>query len=140
MRGELNERWHLTRLTKHFILGEFFKNHSAGIPDARIIDDLYCLCVLVLERVREKYGPVEITSGYRDQVINQLVGGQDTSQHLTGKAVDFICQNVKMESVYNYIVDVIKWGGEVLLYKTKGHVHVGLCEFGVKSDHLILDQ
>jgi hypothetical protein len=44
-----------------------------------------------------------ITSGYRSQKLNKLIGGTKNSQHMTGQAVDFIIQGLKPEYIVNFI-------------------------------------
>lgn len=43
----------------------------------------------VLQKLRDKYGSVEITSGYRCSKFNKKVGGANNSAHLKGLAADF---------------------------------------------------
>ncbi len=42
-----------------------------------------------LDKVREKFGETNITSGLRCKEKNRLVGGYAKSKHMTGKAVDY---------------------------------------------------
>jgi len=45
-----------------------------------------------MEKIREHLGhPIYINSWYRCQELNRLLGSNDTSQHLKGEAVDFVC-------------------------------------------------
>lgn len=45
-----------------------------------------------LERVRALLQfPILVSSWYRSQELNRLVGGVPNSQHITGEAIDFIC-------------------------------------------------
>lgn len=56
--------------------------------------------VKVLEFVREYYGkPVTITSGCRCESHNKKCGGSSRSQHLIGKAADFVVKGVSPEEV-----------------------------------------
>ena len=41
-----------------------------------------------LELLREKFGPIRVISGYRNEQNNQAVGGAKNSQHLHFRAVD----------------------------------------------------
>ena len=46
----------------------------------------------MLDAVERRLGrPLRISSGYRGEALNQLVGGVPLSQHRTGQAVDFSC-------------------------------------------------
>jgi len=45
-----------------------------------------------MERIRTLIGlPISISSWYRGSELNKAVGSEDTSQHLKGEAVDWIC-------------------------------------------------
>lgn len=43
---------------------------------------------IVLEKVRKKYGPLTINSGYRCSKHNRTVGGSPNSQHMQGFSAD----------------------------------------------------
>lgn len=86
------------KLTKHFSLDELTVSQTAtrkGIdnnPTSEHLDNLK-LTAKNMEVVRELVGnqPVHISSGYRNKVVNMLVGGSGTSSHTTGYAIDFVC-------------------------------------------------
>lgn len=45
-----------------------------------------------IQSVRDRLGyPITINSAYRCKIVNDAVGSKDTSQHLQGLAVDFVC-------------------------------------------------
>src|SRR5579863_6570467 len=75
----------------HFAITEFEKDAPVP-PEAVAI--LECLCSLVLEPIRAKFGPLVITSGYRLAGSNHATGGVPDSQHIytaTAAAADFEC-------------------------------------------------
>ena len=92
-------------LTEHFCLKEFTESATArkhGIvneapPEA--VENLKRLCEGCLEPLREKLGlPVIITSGYRCQRLNEiLVHAARKSQHMEGRAADFVVQGSKFK-------------------------------------------
>jgi len=54
-----------------------------------------------LDKVREHYGrPVRVTSWLRPQAYNQLIGGAMKSQHMLGRAVDFVIEGVPSHKVH----------------------------------------
>ena len=74
---------------------EFTKSDTAakyGIsnePDDVTWQRIHELRDYVLNPAREQLGrPIYITSGYRSDALNKLVGGASNSQHRTGEAVD----------------------------------------------------
>lgn len=102
------------RLSKHFMLSEFFRSSTAtargidntlastGSPEGCqfVISNLQALCESVLEPLREYANtscpfkgskgqiPIIISSGYRCAVLNLAVGGVANSNHLYGYAAD----------------------------------------------------
>ena len=45
-----------------------------------------------IQEIRDLLGyPIKINSAYRCLEVNRAIGSKDTSQHLKGQAVDFIC-------------------------------------------------
>lgn len=81
---------------RHFTLSEFTRSETAkryGIennPSDAQIQNLECLCALILDPLREFIGhPIYITSGFRTPRLNRLVGGTITSAHKDGLAADF---------------------------------------------------
>ena len=66
-------------LSEHFDLPEFSKD--APVPDD-CIPVLTDLCTKVLEPVRDKFGPQEVTSGYRPPEANAEAHGQPNSEHI----------------------------------------------------------
>jgi uncharacterized protein YcbK (DUF882 family) len=84
--------------TKNFHYSEFFYSAKAKLND--IDNDTDNLAVLrnlkytakQMQKIRDLLGcPITITSGYRCEDLNDLVGGSKKSYHLIGQAADFIC-------------------------------------------------
>lgn len=82
------------RLSLHFVLREFtlsgtaIRNRIDNTPTAVEVERLRALCVNVLEPLRRRFGVLRITSGYRSERLNSLVGGAKNSQHRLGEAAD----------------------------------------------------
>ncbi len=83
------------KLSENFSLSEFTKSQTAtrrGIDNSPTEDHLAALQLLVdnvLQPIREKFGRVRVTSGYRSVALNKVIGGSATSQHSKGEAADF---------------------------------------------------
>jgi uncharacterized protein YcbK (DUF882 family) len=80
---------------KYFTIKELTKSGTAmrlGIdnnPDKKALLNLEKLIKYILDPLREAYGkPIVISSGYRCEKLNRILGGSKTSQHATGEAVD----------------------------------------------------
>ena len=80
---------------KYFTIAELTKSATAqrkgikNVPDTTITQNLTALIDNVLDPLREAYGaPIIITSGYRCEKLNKVVGGAASSQHVKGQAAD----------------------------------------------------
>ena len=94
------ERMQQMLLSSHFTLGEFLRSGTAikyGIDNtpqqAMVITRLMMLCEQVLEPLRQHFGVITITSGYRCPQLNLAVHGVPGSQHTLGEAADIFIPN-----------------------------------------------
>ena len=101
------------KLSAHFALAEFTRSESAkrhGVsnePTAEHLENLKVLCEKVLEPIRIKFGPINISSGYRSKALNHYIGGSLKSQHCEAKAAD-IDQDGMGEATNTEIFNFIK--------------------------------
>lgn len=90
----------------NFLKSEFLDKHAPDVDfeiDPRLIDGL--------QKLREKIGePIRITSGFRSEHTNKLVGGASGSQHLYGKAAD-ITADMSVWKLYSEVVKVPEFIG-----------------------------
>lgn len=127
-----------SQITRHFKWHETLTSkerpdlHKTYVLTQAQRRNCYLLALYILEPVREKFGPVVVTSWIRPDYLNSVVGGSETSQHLTGAACDFVCPRAKMMDVFDYLADVVAVNSQVFYYTKRGHVHVGLPDPDVK--------
>lgn len=57
-------------------------------PDNAVIENLKFLCENLIQPIRDKFGVVIVSSGYRSPAVNRMAGGSSTSQHVLGQAAD----------------------------------------------------
>ena len=100
------------RLSAHFDLAEFTRSESAkrhGVsnqPTEEHLANIKVLCEKVLEPIRMKFGPINISSGYRSKTLNHFIGGSLSSQHCEGKAADVDMDgmtNATNKEIFDYI-------------------------------------
>ena len=122
---------------KYFSYSEFFKSDVAekhqvkNIPDdaqlSQVLGNIKALVLNVLDPLRARIGrPIIITSGYRSQRVNELVGGSKTSQHLLGKAADIHIQGYtpqQMDMVYRTIQMYYDFD-QLIFYPSKNIIHI----------------
>jgi len=82
-------------LSKNFALKEFtesvtaIRNSVDNSPTPEHIRNIQLLVKLVLQPLREALSkPIKVTSGYRSESLNKLIGGSKRSQHCKGQAAD----------------------------------------------------
>jgi zinc D-Ala-D-Ala carboxypeptidase len=82
------------RLSPHFYLAELARTDTGldNTPPEYILDRLFFLAYN-MERVREvlRNKPINITSGWRSDAVNEAVGGVKNSDHRNAYVCDFKC-------------------------------------------------
>ena len=107
------------RLSAHFDLCEFTRSESAkreGVsnnPTPEHLENIKTLCEKVLEPIRAKFGPINISSGYRSSDLNHFIGGSLNSDHCKGRAADIDMDGHGGEVTNKMIFDYIKDNLEV---------------------------
>ena len=87
-------------LTRNFTLSELIKSDTAirkGInnnPNAEQIEKLKALCENILQPVRDHFGRVKITSGFRSVELCLAINSSANSQHARAEAAYFECPGV----------------------------------------------
>lgn len=91
------------QLSRDFMLSEFTDTDTGlpNVPGQEEIRNLKLLVQKVLQPARNKFGVINVTSGFRSPEVNSAVGGSATSDHVYGRAADIQCED--MAAVFNYI-------------------------------------
>lgn len=102
------------KLSAHFDLCEFTRSESAkregvsNMPTPEHLENIKTLCEKVLEPIRAKFGPINISSGYRSSDLNHFIGGSLNSDHCKGRAADIDMDGHGGEVTNRMIFDYIK--------------------------------
>ena len=128
------------KLTENFTLKELTKSDTAirkGIsnePNTDEIEKPKLLCETILQPVRDKFGPVTVTSGYRSPELCQAIGSSVNSQHTKAEAVDFEVEGVDNADVAYWIKDNIpNWDQMILEFYTPGQPNSGWIHCSITS-------
>lgn len=104
-----------------------FVNEPPRHEVAKICFNLVVLVDNVLDPIRERFAvPIIVTSGYRCERLNKLVGGVDNSQHMKGEAVDFCFAGFsrkEMVAAFFEIAEEFDFD-QLIYYKKKGFIHI----------------
>jgi hypothetical protein len=114
------------KLSPNFTLQEFTKSQTAlrmGIDNTPEEDHMVAaqsLFLMVVQPVRDHFGPTVINSGYRGPKLNEAVGGSSKSQHCKGEAVDIEVPGVPNATVAEWIKDNLDFDQLILEFYTPG--------------------
>ena len=96
-------------LTRNFSLLELTKSDTAirrGIdnnPNADQVEKLKALCENILQPIRDHFGRVKVTSGFRSPELCTAIGSSVNSQHAKAEAADFECVGVDNAELSDWI-------------------------------------
>lgn len=121
------------RLTDNFTLSEF------SVPiDSTKERTAYMLALTILQPLRDKFGPLVITSGYRNPAHNKKIGGAAKSEHCYGDngagfekyegAVDISIKDHRTRAkAFQFVLDNMPYGfGQLIWYTGTTHLHISL--------------
>ena len=114
------------KLSDNFTLAEFIKSQTAlrldidNTPEEEPLEAAMALFGVVVQPVRDHFGPTTINSGYRGPKLNKAVGGSSKSQHCKGEAVDIECPGVANYDIAKWIEDNLEYDQLILEFYTPG--------------------
>ena len=118
-------------LSRNFSLQELIKSDTAirkGInnnPNAGQIEKLKSLCENILQPVRDHFGRVKVTSGFRSEDLCYAIGSSRDSQHAKAEAADFECVGVDNAEVADWIKQNLYTDQLILEVYTPGEPNSG---------------
>ena len=134
-------------LSRNFSLQELIKSDTAirkGIdnnPNADQIEKLKRLCENVLQPVRDQFGRVKVTSGFRTPELCLAIGSSINSQHAKAEAADFEVLGVDNAEVADWVYKNCQTDQLILEYYTPGEpnsgwIHASWVEFNPRAQYL----
>lgn len=109
------------KLSKNFSLKELTKSNQAvrfsitNEPTEERINALKDLCENVLQPVRDKFGRINVNSGYRCPELCTKIGSSKTSNHVFGYAADIEPDDADETFITNF--ECLTWIAENLEFK-----------------------
>ena len=120
-------------ISRNFTLQELTKSDVAvrfGIPNepnSNQIEKLKLLCENILQPVRDHFGPVSVTSGFRSPELCLKINSSITSQHCKAEAVDFECPGKDNAEVCDWIYQNLDFDQMILEFYVPGEPNSGWC-------------
>ena len=118
-------------LSRNFTLSELIKSDTAirkGInnnPNAEQVEKLKLLCENILQPVRDHFGRVKVTSGFRSVDLCIAIGSSRDSQHAKAEAADFECPGVDNVELADWIKRELPYDQLILEFYTPGEPNSG---------------
>ena len=127
-------------LSRNFSLQELIKSDTAirkGIdnnPNADQIEKLKLLCENILQPVRDHFGRVKVTSGFRSVELCTAIGSSVNSQHAKAEAADFECIGVDNAELADWIHKNLSYDQLILEFYTPGEPNSGWIHCSYTTD------
>ena len=127
-------------LTRNFTLSELTKSDTAirrGInnnPNAEQIEKLKVLCEKILQPVRDHFGRVKVTSGFRSEALCVKIGSSVNSQHAKAEAADFECMGTDNAELADWIYDNLEFDQLILEFYDPSEPNSGWIHCSYVSD------
>jgi len=118
-------------LSRNFSLQELIKSDTAirldinNNPSSGQIEKLKTLCENILQPVRDHFGRVKVTSGFRSEQLCLKIGSSINSQHAKAEAADFECVGVDNAEVSDWIKMNLETDQLILEFYTPGEPNSG---------------
>jgi hypothetical protein len=116
-------------LSNYFTLQELTSSNTAirkGIdntPSPEVVENLKQLCIDLLDPIRVGVQkPVRVSSGFRCEKLNKLLGGAKNSQHIYGEAADIQVDGMSTEELFQFIKDHFNY--DQLIQEFDSWVHI----------------
>ena len=127
-------------MTKNFSYFEMIKSSTAGRmgvsnePTTEHVINLVNLCNFILQPVREEFGPIRISSGYRSPALNAKIGGSGKSQHCNGEAADFESSRISNPKLAAWIAKNLEFDQLILEFYDGKNPNSGWVHCSYKKD------
>ena len=134
-------------LSRNFTLQELIKSDTAirldinNNPNSGQIEKLKALCENILQPVRDHFGRVKVTSGFRSVELCLAIGSSANSQHAKAEAADFECIGVDNAELADWIYKNLEPDQLILEYYTPGEpnsgwIHASYVEFQPRAQYM----
>jgi zinc D-Ala-D-Ala carboxypeptidase len=135
------------KLSRNFTLQELIKSDTAirkGIennPNADQIEKLKTLCETILQPVRDHFGRVKVTSGFRSEQLCVAIGSSINSQHAKAEAADFEVVGTDNAELADWIYKNLEFDQLILEYykvgePNSGWIHCSICDKNPRKQFL----
>ena len=129
-------------MSRYFTLQEFLRSNTArenkieNLPSWENVENLQKLATF-LDGLREGWGSgIRVTSGFRNEALNRLVGGVPESLHRKGFAADLYPVNGDFEGFKKFVLEWLKdkeFDEAIIEKDSKGNRLIHIQQYGNKG-------
>ena len=118
-------------LSRNFTLQELIKSDTAirldinNNPNSGQIEKLRLLCENILQPVRDHFGRVKVTSGFRSEQLCIKINSSVNSQHAKAEAADFECMGTDNAELADWINKNLDYDQLILEFYIPGEPNSG---------------
>lgn len=141
----------IDRISLHISFYEATRSETAirrgiqNIPGEKELNAMRLTALMIFEPVRCHFNvPIRVNSFYRNPMVNRLVGGSATSQHMTGEAIDMDALDhtgLTNKDIFEWIKGNLEWDQLIWEYGNKEQpawVHCSYKETGNRKQILYI--
>jgi zinc D-Ala-D-Ala carboxypeptidase len=127
-------------LSRNFTLQELIKSDTAirldinNNPNSGQIEKLKLLCENILQPVRDHFGRVKVTSGFRSEALCIKIGSSVNSQHARAEAADFEVMGTDNAELADWINQNLDYDQLILEFYTPGEPNSGWIHCSYTTD------
>lgn len=140
---QLSANFKLVELVRSPMADRHDIDNTDGLTDT-VVWNLRTLTREVLQPVRDKFGTVIVSSGYRCLELNRLLKSDDNSDHRLGRAADFECPHVSNWEVIEWIRGHLNTRQLIAEFMQRGDPNAGWIHASIGDAHtspyLIIDK
>ena len=103
-------------------------------PNSGQIEKLKALCENILQPVRDHFGRVKVTSGFRSEQLCLKIGSSVNSQHAKAEAADFECMGTDNAELADWIYENLDFDQLILEFYTPGEPNSGWIHCSYTTD------
>jgi len=127
---------------KELIYSEYaIRNGISNIPNEEQWQNLEKLAVNILQPIRETFGPIRITSAFRNSKLNNEIGGARNSYHLYGMAADIepVYPEVRFIDIVKFVYKNLNYSELITEHFPLGWLHIAYNDKNFTKDIKIKD-
>lgn len=134
-------------MKKYFTVRELTKSSTAeklrikNDPRESEVENMKTITIPYLSVIREFLKtPLVVNSGFRTCILNEKIGGVQTSKHLEGLAVDIVPKGVSIRDAWERLKksDLSIIIDQAILYPKKGFIHIGFCKNSIPRQQFFI--